>query len=149
MSRLLEFLLGSFLISVFTVAFMFFSTLHYILRVGGITDCAWQGSARAWIDSNGDGQVGPGEPPLSDVKIHVDDVQNQLVDAGLPAVTGKDGQVQLNARVPGCADTLFAIYVNIPDGYRITTSPRIEVRPDIWESLGTERVYYFGFAVER
>jgi len=148
MSRLLEFFLGSILITVFTVAFLFFSAVHYILRAGSIADCTGQGSARAWIDSNADGRINPGEPPLSDVRIHVDNVQNQLADVGgisSPAITGQDGQVQFNLSIPGCSNTLFEIYVDIPEGYSITTRPRIEINSDIWESQGTKPVYYFGF----
>jgi hypothetical protein len=43
--------------TVFTVAFLFFSAVHYILRAGEAADCAWYGSARAWIDSNADGRM--------------------------------------------------------------------------------------------
>lgn len=128
---------------------MFFFVLHYILRIGGIADCAWHGSARAWIDSNEDGRVDPGEPPLRDVAIHVDDIQNHLVDINWPAATDDRGDVQLIASIPGCAETMFEIYVDIPEGYRITTRPHIEIQPEIWESTGTEHVYYFGFTSER
>lgn len=149
MSRLLEFFLGSILITVFTVAFLFFSAVHLLLRAGNVADCAWYGSARAWIDSNADGQMNPDEPPLSDVQIHVDEVQARFIDVHWPAITDKDGVVQLNVSLPGCSDTAFEIYVEIPEGYRATTRPRIEVNPNIGESLNTERVYYFGFAPER
>jgi hypothetical protein len=149
MSKLLEFFLGSILVTVFTVAFMFFSALHYILRVGGIDDCAWQGSARTWIDSNGDGLVDPDEPPLRDVEIHIDDVQNQIVDVSWPAITDQDGDVQFNVSIPGCSNTVFEIYVDIPEGYRITTKPRIEVNPDMVKNWRIERVYYFGFVSSR
>jgi hypothetical protein len=149
MSKLLEFLLGSLLIPVFTIAFLFFSTLHYILRVGGVADCSWHGSARAWIDSNADGLINHDEPPLGDVEVHIADVQNQLVEISWPVITDKDGVVQFTASIPGCSDTLFEIYVDIPDGYRITTKPRIEVNPDVLESSGMKRVYYFGFVADR
>jgi len=149
MSRLLEFFLGSILITVFTVAFLFFSTLHYILKVGGFADCVWRGSARAWVDSNGDGRVSHGEPPLSDVQIHVDDVENQLMDVSWPAITDNNGDVQLNVSIPGCSNTVFEIYVEIPEGYRIITRPRLEVIPDVWRNAGTGRVYYFGFESDR
>ena len=145
MSRLLEFILGSILMTVFTVAFLFFSAVHYILRTGNIADCTWQGSARAWIDANADGRINPGEPPLSDVRIHVDHIQNQLLDISWPAITGHNGEVQFSLSIPGCSDTLFEIYVDIPEGYRITTRPRLEVNPAIWQSLNTKPVYYFGF----
>ena len=149
MSRLLEFILGSILITVFTVAFLFFSAVHYILRAGGITDCAWQGSARAWLDLNGDGRINHNEPPLRDVEIHVNDLENQFMNVSWPAVTDKDGDVQFNVPIPGCADTLLEISVDIPAGYRITTKSRIEVQPELWESLHTEKVYYFGFIEDR
>jgi hypothetical protein len=148
MSRLLEFLLGSILIPVFTVAFMFFFAVHYILRIGGIADCSWHGSARAWIDSNGDGLLNRGEPPLDAVRIHVDNVRHQLVDISWPVITDRNGEVQFNVSIPGCSAALFEIYVDIPEGYRITTRPRIEVHPDLWESLSTEPVYYFGFKTD-
>ena len=149
MSRLLEFLLGSILITVFTVAFLFFSAVHYILKTGSVADCAWYASARAWIDSNADGQIDPNEPPLRDVKIHVDDLQNQFLDISWPAITDHDGDVQLSVSIPGCSGSTFEIFVDIPEGYRATTRPRIEVQPGPWHTLGTERVYYFGFAPER
>lgn len=149
MSRLLEFLLGSLLITVFTVAAVFFFALHHILKVGGISNCAWQASARAWIDSNGDGQPNPGEPPLSDVQVHVDDIQNQFLDISWPAITDQEGDVQLIASIPGCTDTVLEIRVDIPEGYRITTKPRIEIQPYLWRNRATERVFYFGFASDR
>ena len=149
MSRVLEFLLGSILITVFTVAFLFFSAVHHILRAGGVTDCIWYASARTWIDSNEDGHVNSGEAPLRDVKVHVADLQNHLANLSWPAITDPNGHVQLSASIPGCMDTLVEIYVDVPEGYRITTRPRLAVQPDIWESSGAESVYYFGFAPER
>ena len=149
MSRLLEFFLGSILITVFTVAFLFFSAVHYILKGGDIAHCAWYGSARAWIDSNADGRITPDEPPLSDVQVHVDDMQNQFIDIDWPAITDQDGDVQLSLSLPGCSNTAVEIYVEIPEGYRATTRPRIEVNLNVEESLTTKRVYYFGFVPER
>jgi hypothetical protein len=149
MSRLLEFLLGSILITVFTVAFLFFSAVHYILRAGNIADCNWQGSARAWIDSNADGQPNPDEPPLRDVKIHVEDVRNQFLGITWPVITDQDGDVEFSLSIPGCSKSAFEIYVDIPEGYRATTRPRIEVNLDLEEALHTRRIYYFGFAPER
>jgi len=149
MSRLLEFFLGSILITVFTVAFIFFSALQYLLRVGGMADCAWHGSAQTWIDSNGDGLINNSERPLGGIKIHIDDAKNQLVDVGWPATTSKYGEVQLHVTIPGCSNTVFEIYAEIPEGYLVTTQPRIEVTQDFWGSLGAENVYYFGFRSDR
>ncbi len=149
MSRLLEFLLGSILITVFTVAFLFFSAVHYMLKGGDISHCAWYGSARAWIDSNADGRINSDEPPLSDVQVHVEELQTQLIDISLPVITDQDGDVQWSVSLPGCSKTAFEIYVEVPEGYRATTKPRIEVNLNLEESLNTERVYYFGFAPER
>ena len=149
MSRLLEFLLGSILITVFTIAFMFFSALHYILRGGRVADCLWQASVMTWVDSNRNGLVETGEPPLSEVKIHIHEAENQLVNLNWPATTDKDGDALLNIPIPGCVDTRFEIAVDIPNGYRITTRPRIQVHSDIQESPGGERVYFFGFVSDR
>ena len=148
MFRLFEFLLGSLLVTAFTVASIFFFALHYILRVGGIAECAWHGSARTWLDANGNGRIDPGEQPLGGVEIHVDDIGNQLFDIGWPAVTGRDGDVPLFVSIPGCEDTMFEIHVKIPDGYRLTTPARVQVYPEVWGRPGNERVYSFGFEVD-
>jgi len=145
MSKLIEILFGSILITISTIALIFFSTLHYILRAGGAVDCAWHGSAKAWIDSNQDGLVNHGESPLGDVAIHIDDVQNQRVDIGWPAITDRYGDVQFQASIPDCSNSVFEIYTDLPVGFRLTTRPRIEVRRDFWGSLNSEIVYYFGF----
>ncbi|MGZ9223556.1 MAG: SdrD B-like domain-containing protein [Anaerolineales bacterium] len=147
MSKLLEFLLGSILMTILAVALIVFSALHYILRLGGIADagCAWHSSAKTWVDFNGDGIVNKGEPPLSEVEIHIDDVQNQLVDVGWPTISDKNGEARLNVLIPGCSNVLFEVYANTPQGYRMTTKPRIEVNPGFLGSLATEKIYYFGF----
>lgn len=149
MFKLLEFLLGSLLITVFTVASVFFFALHHILKGGEIADCVWRGSVQAWFDMDGDGLSDPGEPPLKAVKIHVDDPGNQLQDVSWPASTNRDGDAQLFASIPGCEETVFAIYVDVPEGYRLTTAGRIEIHPALWGSRGDEHVYTFGFKAER
>ena len=146
MSKLLEFFLGSILIAVFTIAFLFFSAVHYLLRGGGVTDCAWQASAKAWLDGNGDGQFDLGEPPLSDVAIYVNDVKNQLINVSWPAITNEDGDVQLSVSIPQCTETALEVYALAPEGYRLTTRPSFEISPDLWPNLNRKRVYYFGFA---
>jgi hypothetical protein len=147
MSKLLEFFLGSILMAILAIALIVFSALHYILRLGGIADagCVWHSSAKTWVDSNRDGFVNNGEPPLNKVEIHIDDVKNQLVDVGWPAITNKNGDAPLNVLMPGCSDVLFEVYANTPEGYRMTTKPRIEVNRDFLGSSVTENVYYFGF----
>ena len=149
MSKLIEFLFGSILITVSTIALIFFSTLHYILRSGGTADCAWHSLAKAWVDSNRDGLVNQGEQPLRDVEIHVDDVENHLIDVGRPAITDQDGEAQLNVSISNCSNSVFEVYANFPEGFRITTRPRIAVNRDFWGSLGTENTYYFGFISDR
>jgi len=151
MSKLLEFFLGSILMTVLAISLMIFSVLHYILSVGSIDDCAWHSSAKTWVDSNGDGLINNGEQPLSEVEIHIDDVQNQLIDVGWPTITDRNGDARLNALVLmlGCSDVIFEVYTNAPEGYRITTKPRIEVNRDVLGSLDTENVYYFGFTPDK
>ena len=149
MSKLIEFLFGSILITVSTIALIFFSTLHYILRIGGVSDCAWHGSAKAWVDLNRDGLVNDGEPPLSKVAIHIDDMQNHLVDIGWPAATDQSGDVQLHVSIQNCSNSVFEIYADIPQGLRMTTKPRIDVNQDFWGHLETGNIYYFGFISDK
>ncbi len=151
MSKLLEFFLGSILMAILAVALIVFSALHYVLRLGGIADagCAWYSSAKTWVDFNGDGLMNNGEPPLGKVEIHIDDVQNQLVDVGWPIITDKNGDARLTVPLPGCSDIFFEVYPSTPEGYRITTNPRIGVNRDFWGSFETESVYYFGFIPDR
>jgi hypothetical protein len=149
MSKLIEFFFGSILITVSSVALIFFSTLHYILRVGGAADCAWHGSAKTWIDSNRDGLVNNDESLLRNIAIHIDDVENNLIDVSWPAVTDRSGEAQLNVSIPSCSNSVFEIYADIPEGFRLTTRPRIEVARDFWGNLGTEKIYYFGFISDK
>jgi hypothetical protein len=149
MSKLIEFIFGSMLITISTIALIFFSTLHYIFRAGSVSGCAWHSSARAWIDSNQDGLVNHGESPLRDVAIHIDDVQNKLVDIGWPAITDLYGDVQLQVSIQDCSNSVFEIYADLPAGFRLTTRPRIEVNRDFWGGLGAEPIYYFGFTADK
>ena len=149
MSKIIEFFLGSILITILSIALMVFSALHYMLKGSNVVDCAWHGSARTWIDSNGDGLVNKGEPPLSEVEIHIDDVQNKLIDVGWPAITNQNGDVELDVPMPKCSDSIFEIYAHTPEGYRITTMPRIEVSWDFWGSLSPQSIYYFGFVTNK
>src|SRR5574341_1630957 len=146
MGKLLEFFLGSILTTILAIALIVFCVLHYMVRVGGIAaSCAWYSSAKTWVDSNGDGHINNGELPLRDVELHIDDVQNQLVNIGWPAVTDQNGDARLNVLMLGCSNAVFEVYVDPPEGYRMTTKPRIEVNRDFWGSLFIEDVYYFGF----
>jgi hypothetical protein len=149
MSKLIEFFFGAILIAVASVALLFFSMLHYILRAGGAADCTWHGSVKTWIDSNRDGLVNHDESLLGNVAIHIDDVKNRLVDVGWPAITDQSGEAQLNVSIPSCSNSAFEIYADIPEGFRVTTRPRIEVDRDFWGSLGTENIYYFGFISDK
>jgi hypothetical protein len=151
MSRLLEFFLGSILMTMLAISLLVFSVLHYILGTGSVDDCAWHSSAKTWVDANGDGLINTGERPLSAVEIHIDDVQNQRIDVGWPTITDKNGDARLTALVLmlGCSDVLFEVYANPPEGYRITTKPRIEVNRDVSGSFDTESVYYFGFTPDK
>jgi hypothetical protein len=149
MSKLIEFLFGSILIAISTIALIFFSMLHYILKAGSIADCAWHSSAKAWVDSNRDGLVNNAEAPLRNVAIHIDDVENNLIDVGWPATTDRHGVVQLHVSIPNCSHTVFEIYADLPEGFRMTTRARIEVNRDFWGNLGAENIYYFGFISDK
>lgn len=149
MSKLIEFLLGSLLIAISTVAFIFFSTLHYILRVGSAADCIWRGSAKAWIDANHDGLLSQGEAPLGNVMIHVDDIEKNLRDIGWPTLTDPKGEVQLSVRLLDCSSSALEIYADAPEGFHVATRPRLEIGQDLWGTRGTGLTYYFGFVAEK
>jgi hypothetical protein len=123
--------------------------LHYILKAGGVADCAWHGSAKVWIDANRDGLVNNDESPLGNVVIHINDIENNLMEVGWPAITDKQGQAQLNVSIPNCANSVFEIYADIPQGFHVTTRSRIEVDRDFWGSLGTDNIYYFGLISDK
>ena len=145
MSKLLGFFFSSLLVTAFALASLFFSALHYILKAGDFSVCIWQGSAKAWIDSNADGRVDDNEPPLDGVKVYVDKIQQQIIGISWPLITHKDGEARFHISIPQCSKTVYEIYVDIPHGYEMTTKPRIEVIPDIVTSRGKEHIYYFGF----
>jgi hypothetical protein len=149
MSKLIEFLFGSLLIAISTIALIFFSMLHYILKAGGVADCAWHGSAKVWIDANRDGLVNNDESPLGNVVVHINDIENNLMEVGWPAITDQQGQAQLNVSIPNCANSVFEIYADIPQGFHVTTRSRIEVDRDFWGSLGTDNIYYFGLISDK
>jgi hypothetical protein len=37
----------------------------------------------------------------------------------------------------------------VPEGFRVTTRPRLEIARDLWGDLGADRTYYFGFVSEK
>ena len=148
MSKLIEFLLGSLLIAISTIALIFFSTLHYVLRAGA-SDCNWHSSVKAWIDSNRDGRMNHSELPLPNVAIHIDDIANNLLDIGWPAITDQHGEAQLHVSIPDCSNSVFEIYADLPPGFRESTRPRLEVNRDFWGNLGSGNTYYFGFIADQ
>jgi hypothetical protein len=71
------------------------------------------------------------------------------MEIGWPAITDKQGQAQLNVSIPNCANSVFEIYADIPQGFHVTTRSRIEVDRDFWGSLGTDNIYYFGLISDK
>jgi len=141
-----------FLFSISAIVLIFclivFFVLYYILRVRSTADCAWVSEARTWIDSNGDGILNNNERPLSDVNIHVDDPENNLIDVSNPAKTDGTGSANLVVWLPGCPNVSFEVYADVPSGYKITTPQRIKVNKDFWGDVETNTIYYFGFSPE-
>lgn len=105
-----------------------------------LMDCMWRGTAKAWIDENGNGNWDANERPLSGVSFHIDDVHNKYNDVG-GAVSNAGGIADLSVWLPGCPNVAFEIYVIAPTGYRSTTQPRVSIRG--------EGPFLFGFAAER
>ena len=75
---------------------------------------------------------------------------------GAPTDYGDGGDDSLVALLAVAKEAVIAYapavdeeLTDIPEGYRVTTRPRLSIQPDIWQSAGSGRVYYFGFAPDR
>lgn len=93
----------------------------------GISDCLWSGIGFVWIDQNGDGEYQEGEQPIPDVPVLIDDTLNDYTDVGGKAKTSLGGVADLSVWLPGCPDVEFEIYIQVPDGYVLTTPARVRV----------------------
>lgn len=113
----------------------------------GVADCAWNGSAVAWVDANANGSFDPGEQVLQNVTLHVVDAQDRYADIAFRAITDQHGTAQLDVPLSGCPAAVgFEVYADTPAGYKPTTEPRIQVGRDPFGTLRSGATYYFGFA---
>jgi ligand-binding sensor domain-containing protein len=116
--------------------------IWYLLQAGfGIVsaDCIWTGDAVAWIDENHNGIIEEDEPPLSNVQFYVDDTYNKFTDIGGESITSWKGESKLFVSLPGCPKTKMEVYPQVPQGYGLTTPPRLKGDKN-------EKRYEFGFA---
>ncbi len=93
----------------------------------GHADCAWDGTAQAFVDTNTNGTMDLGEPPLAGVAFRVDDPYNHVTNATgrSPIISDGAGRALLSVFLPGCPHAEFEIYVQAPGGYTlITAAPR-------------------------
>lgn len=115
----------------------------------GVSDCAWTGYTIAWIDSNKNGILDLDEKPLQGVSVHVDDTKNKYIDVADPVQTDDDGEAYATVWLPGCPKVELEVYIDTPQGYQLTTQPRIKVDKSFLGTLDAETVYYFGFVVNQ
>lgn len=87
-------------------------------------DCAWSGTAHAWLDENGNGSIDRDEPSLSNVPFFVDDTLNDFKKTGL-AISNLQGDAHLHVFLAGCPDAAFEVYPELPAGFKLTTRERI------------------------
>ena len=112
----------------------------FLVKSYTYADCIWTGKAVAWIDENRNGIVDKGEKPLPNVQFFVDDTHNKYtVIADNDAVTELNGKVLLFVWLPGCPKVRMEIYPKIPQGFELTTSPRLKGGKN-------DKTYEFGFA---
>ncbi len=104
------------------------------------SDCAWFGKGVAWIDENKNGVRDENEQPLANVTIYVDDIQNGYLKAGGGPSTNWKGETGLGVALPGCPHVKLEVYPEIPPGYQLTTSPRLNV-----DMEKQNQVFEFGF----
>ncbi|HCK67575.1 MAG TPA: hypothetical protein DIW23_13450 [Anaerolineae bacterium] len=126
-----------------------FSFITYLISSCGIADCVWSGYTVAWVDTNRNGVLDSDEKPLQGVSVYVDDVKNKYIDVAYPVETDDDGEAYAHVSLAGCPNVDFEIYVDVPEGYELTTQPRIRVSKDFFGTLDTETVYYFGFVANQ
>lgn len=116
------------------------SVLWLLFETGfgaGSADCIWTGNAVAWIDENRNGIKDAGEIPLPNVQFLVDDMHNEYTNVASEVVTDKDGKAILFVWLPGCPRVKMEVYPIVPQGYELTTSPRLKNTKD--------KLYEFGF----
>ncbi len=111
----------------------------YLIDQAPFWECAWSGIGRAWIDANQNGIWDEGEDPLPGVVFHVDDVRNGD-EKVITAHGGENGAVKLVIELKQCPRVAYAVYVEVPQGYRLTTPKR-----QVDERMTNDAEFLFGF----
>jgi hypothetical protein len=123
------------LLSAYAASRLFFPMIF------GMADCAWSGTAQAWVDTNNNRVRDPGEPPLPGVTFHVNDTYNGYPDVGRANGTSNwKGEAGLTVWLPGCPKVEFEVYADTPPGYRAISDA---MQPADGNSTG--QVFEFGF----
>lgn len=97
-------------------------------------DCVWDGKGQAWIDTNENGQWDNRESPMPGVHFFVTATDGTRDSE---AVSNWKGEASLHVWLPGCPRLDFEVHVENPEGYRLTTSPRL--------AENDAGIYPFGF----
>ncbi|MRR31043.1 hypothetical protein EG834_12140, partial [bacterium] len=105
-------------------------------------DCIWEGKGFSWMDKNRDGKYQEDEQPVPEIPFLIDDPFNNLVDVGESSVSNSKGKTDLLVWLPGCPEVGFEIYIQVPEGYELTTEPRISVDFD-----SPDQFYPFGLVI--
>jgi hypothetical protein len=96
-----------------------------------VVDGSASATVQTWQDMDGDGQQGPGEPPLPWITIGLGYEQS---------LTDSSGHGTLSVFKPGCACRCWegeVVSADIPPGYRATTPTRFEMSgPDLAHQVG-------------
>ncbi|MBN2500434.1 MAG: hypothetical protein JXB38_06660 [Anaerolineales bacterium] len=111
----------------------------YVIDQTPFWECAWSGTGRAWIDTNQNGVWDEGEDPLPGVMFSVDDVRNGD-EKVITAQGGENGAVKLVIELKQCPSVAYAVYVEVPQGYRLTTPERL-----VDERMTNDAEFLFGF----
>ncbi len=128
---------------------IFFVSLALFLLQGGcvtkpepltVSDCIWSGVGKSWVDINKNGQWDSGENALPGVDFVIDDSLNGYDNVGEKAISDATGQAALSVWLPGCPNVQLVVYVQVPEGYVLTTPTRLDVN---WDEHN--EVFYFGF----
>lgn len=103
-------------------------------------DCGWARDAKAWIDSNANGQWDDEEQPFPNI-VFVFDSTAYGGERNISRPTKEDGTTKLFKLFGGCPEYEIEVSVEVPSGYRLTTPERLQS-----DEENFDEVFLFGFA---
>ena len=86
-----------------------------------VSDCEWDGTAVAWLDTNNNSFWDNNESPLTNIEFYVDGWTEWYIDDAYVSKDVPAGGVGISVWLAGCPDVSFQVCAKVPEGYRPTT----------------------------